>query len=153
MKSPFQKTSAGAGEQDERRAGEGAAPEQEGRASDDRGHTPLIGRSACGLSLSARHVRARARVDLHPVPDVHEQRDLDVAPVSSVAGLLPPPDAVSPRTPGSVCVTSSSTLADSCTSAGLSSMCSTSTVSLGLIHFSVSLTLSSGMASRRRRPA
>ena len=32
-----------------------------------------------------------------------------VAPVSSVAGLLPPPDAVSPRTPGSVCVTSSST--------------------------------------------
>ena len=34
---------------------------------------------------------------------------LTVAPVSSVAGLLPPPDAVSPRTPGSVCVTSSST--------------------------------------------
>src|SRR5205823_14692415 len=32
-----------------------------------------------------------------------------VAPVSSVAGLLPPPEAVSPRTPGSVCVTSSST--------------------------------------------
>jgi hypothetical protein len=70
-----------------------------------------------------------------------------VAPVSSVAGLLPPPDAVSPRTPGSVCVTSSSTLAASCTSAGLSSMCSTSTVSLGLIHFSVFLTLSSGIAS------
>ena len=32
-----------------------------------------------------------------------------VAPVSSVAGLLPPPDAVLPRSPGSVCVTSSST--------------------------------------------
>ena len=32
-----------------------------------------------------------------------------VAPVSSVAGLLPPPEAVSPRTPGSVWVTSSST--------------------------------------------
>ena len=32
-----------------------------------------------------------------------------VAPVSSVAGLLPPPLAGSPRTPGSGCVTSSST--------------------------------------------
>jgi len=41
-----------------------------------------------------------------------------VAPVSSVAGLLPPPDAVSPRTPGSVCVTSSSTDAESWTSDG-----------------------------------
>jgi hypothetical protein len=45
-----------------------------------------------------------------------------VAPVSSVAGLLPPPDAVSPRTPGSVCVTSSSTDDASWISAGWSSM-------------------------------
>jgi len=43
---------------------------------------------------------------------------LTVAPVSSVAGLLPPPDAVSPRTPGSVCVTSSSTEAPSWMSDG-----------------------------------
>ena len=41
-----------------------------------------------------------------------------VAPVSSVAGLLPPPEAVSPRTPGSVCVSSSSTESVSCRSAG-----------------------------------
>ena len=45
-----------------------------------------------------------------------------VAPVSSVAGLLPPPEAVSPRTPGSVWVTSSSTLALSWMSAGSPSM-------------------------------
>ena len=37
---------------------------------------------------------------------------LTVAPVSSVAGFVPPPDAVSPRIPGSVCVTSSSTDAE-----------------------------------------
>ena len=43
-------------------------------------------------------------------------------PESSVAGLLPPPEAVSPRTPGSVCVTSSSTEAPSWMSAGLPSM-------------------------------
>ena len=61
-----------------------------------------------------------------------------VAPVSSVAGLLPPPEAVSPRTPGSVCVTSSSTEAESWTSDGWSSMNSRSTDSFGLIHFSVS---------------
>jgi hypothetical protein len=45
-----------------------------------------------------------------------------VAPVSSVAGLFPPPDAVSPRTPGSVWVTSSSTLAPTWRSDGFPSM-------------------------------
>src|ERR1044072_9534654 len=69
-----------------------------------------------------------------------------VAPVSSVAGLLPPPEAVSPFTPGSVCVTSSSTDAASWMSDGSSSMNSRSTVSLGLTHFSVSATLGSGIA-------
>ena len=47
---------------------------------------------------------------------------LTVAPVSSVAGFVPPPDAVSPRMPGSVCVTSSSTEAASWMSPGWSSM-------------------------------
>ena len=45
-----------------------------------------------------------------------------VAPVSSVAGLLPPPEAVSPRTPGSVSVTSRSTALGSCRPPGWSSM-------------------------------
>ena len=70
-----------------------------------------------------------------------------MAPVSSVAGLLPPPDAVSPRTPGSVCVTSSSTDAESCRSDGRSSMNSRSTDSFGLIHFSGSWSVLSGIAS------
>jgi hypothetical protein len=43
---------------------------------------------------------------------------LIVAPVSSVAGLVPPPEAVSPRRPGSVWETSSSTEAGSCRSLG-----------------------------------
>ena len=47
---------------------------------------------------------------------------LTTAPVSSVAGLFPPPEAVSPRTPGSVWVTSSSTEAVSWTSEGEPSM-------------------------------
>ncbi len=72
---------------------------------------------------------------------------LTVAPVSSVAGLLPPPDAVSPFTPGSVCVTSSSTDADSWMSDGSLSMNSRSTLSFGLTHFSVSYTPASGIAS------
>ena len=63
---------------------------------------------------------------------------LIVAPVSSVAGLLPPPEAVSPRRPGSVCVTSSSTEAGSWRSDGLPSMNSTSTVSFGFVHLSAS---------------
>ena len=63
---------------------------------------------------------------------------LTIAPVSSVAGLLPPPEAVSPFTPGSVWVTSSSTDAESWMSDGSLSMNSRSTVSLGLTHFSVS---------------
>jgi hypothetical protein len=67
-----------------------------------------------------------------------------VAPVSSVAGLLPPPEAVSPRTPGSVCVTSSSTDAATCTSEGVPSMKSRSTLSLGLIQRSCSDTAVSG---------
>ena len=70
-----------------------------------------------------------------------------MAPVSSVAGLLPPPEAVSPRTPGSVCVTSSSTDAASCMSDGCSSMNSRSTDSFGLIHFSGSWSVLSGIAS------
>ncbi len=49
------------------------------------------------------------------------------APVSSVAGLLPPPEAVSPLTPGSVWVTSSSTDAPIWMSDGLPSMKRTST--------------------------
>ena len=62
---------------------------------------------------------------------------LTVAPVSSVAGLLPPPEAVSPFTPGSVWVTSSSTEAESWMSLGSSSMKSRSTLSFGLTHLSV----------------
>ena len=69
-----------------------------------------------------------------------------VAPVSRVAGLLPPPEAVSPFTPGSVCVTSSSTDAASWMSDGSSSMNSRSTVSLGLTHLRVSSRLGSGIA-------
>ena len=44
------------------------------------------------------------------------------APGLEHAGLLPPPEAVSPRTPGSVSVTSRSIALGSCTSAGCSSM-------------------------------
>ena len=61
-----------------------------------------------------------------------------------VAGAI---DAVSPRTPGSVWVTSSSTEAESWTSDGWSSMNSRSTDSFGLIHFSGSAREPSGMAS------
>src|SRR3954466_12261353 len=70
-----------------------------------------------------------------------------VAPVSSVAGLLPPPDAVSPRTPGSVWVTSSSTEAGSWIVDGLPSMNTTSTSSLGLVQRSVSFSAPAGTAS------
>jgi hypothetical protein len=45
-----------------------------------------------------------------------------VAPVSSVAGLEPPPEAVSPRRPGSVWVTSRSTALGSYSAPGWSSM-------------------------------
>jgi hypothetical protein len=66
------------------------------------------------------------------------------APVSSVAGLVPPPDAVSPLTPGSVWLTSSSTALGTLTSAGRSSMYRTSTSSEGLIQRSACATPSSG---------
>ena len=56
------------------------------------------------------------------------------------------PETVSPRSPGSVCVTSSSTLAGSCRSDGLPSMNSTSTVSFGRVHLSASATFVSGIA-------
>src|SRR4051812_22934603 len=89
------------------------------------------------------HARAVSREPLCELVPRHQARDMyepervstlilspmltnsgtfTVAPVSSVAGLLPPPEAVSPLTPGSVCVTSSSTDAPSWMSAGLPSM-------------------------------
>jgi hypothetical protein len=68
------------------------------------------------------------------------------APVSSVAGLLEPPETVSPRTPGSVSVTCRLTALGSCRSDGRSSMNSTSTSSLGFIQRSGSATAASGSA-------
>src|SRR6185312_17094023 len=69
-----------------------------------------------------------------------------VAPVSSVAGFVPPLDTESPRRPGSVCVTSSSTALGSCTSDGRSSMNSTSTSLLGLVQRNASCTAASAIA-------
>ena len=68
------------------------------------------------------------------------------APVSSVAGLVPPLDTESPRTPGSVCAISRSTALGSCTSDGSSSMNRTSTSLLGVIHRSASWSVLSGTA-------
>jgi len=56
-------------------------------------------------------------------------------PDSRVAGLLPPPEAVSPFNPGSVWVTFISIALGTCTSAGCSSTNSTSTSSLARTHF------------------
>jgi hypothetical protein len=70
-----------------------------------------------------------------------------VAPVSSVAGLLPPPEAVSPRRPGSVSVTSSSTDDGSCRLCGAPSMNSRSTSSLGFVQRSAPASAVSGTAS------
>ena len=53
--------------------------------------------------------RPSARLDLHAVADVDEQRDVDRRARLERGRLVPPPDAVSPRRPGSVSVTSSST--------------------------------------------
>ena len=54
-----------------------------------------------------------------------------ITPDSSVAGLLPPPEAVSPLRPGSVWVTFISIALGTCTSLGCSSTKRTSTSSLG----------------------
>jgi hypothetical protein len=67
------------------------------------------------------------------------------APVSSVAGLVPPPEAVSPLTPGSVSVTWRLTALGSWRSEGLSSMNRTSTSSLGFSQRSGSASELSGI--------
>ena len=69
-----------------------------------------------------------------------------VAPVSSVAGLLPPPDAVSPRTPGSVCGDLELDRGRQLEVGRLPSMKSTSTSSLGFVQRSASATDASGTA-------
>ena len=69
---------------------------------------------------------------------------LTCAPVSSVAGFVPPPEAVSPRRPGSVSVTSRSTALGICRSAGWPSIDSSSTSSFGRVHLS-------GLGERRLR--
>ncbi len=70
-----------------------------------------------------------------------------LAPVSSTAGFVPPPDAVSPRTPGSVSATARSIALGSCTSAGFSSMYSTSTSSDSFIQRNASPTAPTGIVS------
>ncbi len=75
-----------------------------------------------------------------------------VTPDSSVAGLLPPPEAVSPFTPGSVCVTFMSTALDTCTSLGRSSTKRTSTSSFGSIHFIASPATASGISICSKSP-
>ena len=68
------------------------------------------------------------------------------APVSSVAGFVPPPEAVSPRRPGSVSVTSRSTALGICRSAGWPSIDSSSTSSFGRVHLSGSASVAYGIA-------
>ena len=71
------------------------------------GRAALVG---AGRLAHARDMYEPERVStLTRSPMFTNSGTFTIAPVSSVAGLLPPPDAVSPRTPGSVCVTSSST--------------------------------------------
>ena len=60
---------------------------------------------------------------------------------------LPPPDAVSPRRPGSVSATARSTALGSWRSDGAPSMNSMSTSSLGRVHFSGSASVACGSAS------
>ena len=80
--------------------------------------------------------------DLDAVADVRRTAGRwTVAPVSSVAGLLPPPEAVSPRRPGSVCgdleLDGGRQLQ---VATGWPSMNSTSTSSLGFVQRSASAT-------------
>ena len=58
------------------RGSRGRAGGRRSRARTGVGSSPGSVSAAPSRALSARHVRARARVDLDPVPDVHEQRDV-----------------------------------------------------------------------------
>ena len=87
-----------------------------GRPRAGRGRRPRRGAGRSGASrLSrrpryARDVLARARVDAHPLALVDEQRHVDRhAGLERRRASSPPPDAVSPFTPGSVLVTVMST--------------------------------------------
>ena len=91
--------------------GERLLPQQAERRVDESGH---------GVTSGARDVAAFARVDLDPVAHVDEQRHLHVRARLERRGLVTF-ETVSPLTPGSVSVTSSSTDAGSCTAAGVPS--------------------------------
>ena len=67
-------------------------------------------------------------------------------PDSSVAGLLPPPEAVSPLRPGSVWVTFISIAPPTEMSLGFSSTKRTSTTALGRTHFIASPSASVGIS-------
>jgi hypothetical protein len=74
-----------------------------------------FGASAAHSSLAASIASSRA------TSSGTSSRSRTVTPDSSVAGLSPPPEAVSPFTPGSVSVTDISTALGTCTSEGCSS--------------------------------
>ena len=92
-------------------------------------------------ALDALAVLARARVDAQEVAFVDEQRHVDLAPVSSVAGFCAPPE-VSPLMPGSDEVTRSSTKFGSVTPMARPFQNSTNTTMLSLSHFQSSPTRS-----------
>ena len=68
----------------------------------------------------SRDVFAGAGVHAHAIAFVYVQRTSTRTPDSSVAGLVPPPDAASPSTPGEVSATAISTALGTCTPAGRS---------------------------------
>src|SRR5690606_638156 len=109
------------------------------------GHVALVERDDGGTTLvGAAHGLPYTRATYSPVrvstrilsPTLMKSGTRTTTPDSSVAGLSPPPEAVSPFTPGSVSETVSSTALGTWTSAGLSSMWRTSTSWLGTIHLS-----------------
>src|SRR5262249_53360347 len=86
-------------------------------------------------SAQARETYSPLRVSTRIVsPASMKSGTWTVTPDSSVAGLLPPPEAVSPLSPGSVWVTFMSIALGTATSLGRSSTKSTSTSAFGRTH-------------------
>src|SRR2546426_5157454 len=97
------------------------------------GTAPTNESAAMERTLGARDVPLLAGIDLELVADVYEEWTCTTAPVSSVAGFVTF-ETVSPRTPGSVAVTVSSTDPGSCMPEGLPPTTSICTLDDGCMY-------------------
>src|SRR5918996_4971718 len=101
-----------------------------------------------GAAHQARETYSPERVSTRTwSPSLTNRGTSTTTPDSSVAGLVPPPDAVSPLTPGWVSDTAISTALPTCTPAGRSSTNRTSTSWLGRTHRIVSPATSEASSS------